>query len=84
MITKETYLKMKKLIEEFENKPSVSEEQPPYFYIEKIKVKRKYNPEYGDSRYCKCGHQYYRHFDTYENMCAVGCKYCGCCEFEEA
>lgn len=27
---------------------------------------------------CICGHTYHRHFDTYENMRPVGCKYCGC------
>ena len=27
---------------------------------------------------CECGHTYYRHFDTYEDMRGVGCKYCGC------
>lgn len=43
-----------------------------------------YNPDYGDNRICKCGHPYYRHFDTYEEMKAVGCKYCYDCEgFEE-
>lgn len=42
-----------------------------------------YNPEYGDNRICCCGHKYYRHFDTYEDMAAVGCKYCPCDTFEE-
>lgn len=42
-----------------------------------------YNPAYGDERVCQCGHTYYRHFDTYEEMEAVGCKYCGCYEFVE-
>ena len=42
-----------------------------------------YDPLFGDDRVCKCGHSYYRHFDTYENMSPVGCKYCGCNEFEE-
>lgn len=36
-----------------------------------------YNPHYGDDKLCKCGHTYYRHYDTYENMSPVGCKYCG-------
>jgi len=43
----------------------------------------KYNPKYGDDRICKCGHTYIRHFDPYEDMEAVGCKYCGCYIFEE-
>ena len=42
-----------------------------------------YNPEYGNDRVCQCGHSYYRHFDTYENMYACGCKYCSCSEFIE-
>jgi len=46
-------------------------------------TERKYNPNYGDDRICKCGHPYYRHFDTYENMAPVGCKYCSCGKFKE-
>ena len=53
-----------------------------------------YDPSFGDERRCKCGHPYYRHFDTYEDMSPVGCKYChgggddysegSCAGFEEA
>ena len=25
-----------------------------------------------------CGHPYHRHFDSYDDMRAVGCKYCDC------
>lgn len=32
---------------------------------------------------CQCGHPYYRHFDTYEEMYPCGCKYCECRTFEE-
>lgn len=46
-------------------------------------IKGRYNPEYGDNRICVCGHPYYRHFDSYDNMEPVGCKYCGCYQFEE-
>lgn len=42
---------------------------------------KQYDPNYGDNKLCKCGHTYYRHFDTYEDMYPVGCKYCGCYEF---
>lgn len=35
-----------------------------------------YDPMFGDERLCLCGHPYYRHFDTYEEMSPVGCKYC--------
>lgn len=51
-------------------------------YIDK--TVRSYNPQYGDDRICKCGHRYYRHFDSYEDNEPVGCKYCECHEFEEA
>lgn len=41
-----------------------------------------YDPDFGDDRLCQCGHPYYRHFDTYDDMADVGCKYChwGECE----
>ena len=35
-----------------------------------------YDKDFGDDRECVCGHPYYRHFDTYEDMSPVGCKYC--------
>jgi len=38
-----------------------------------------YNPDFGDDKLCVCGHTYYRHFDTYDDMEPVGCKYCGDC-----
>ena len=50
--------------------------------LEVIGVLKEYNPEYGDGRLCECGHTYYRHFDSYEGMAPVGCKYCGCDEFK--
>ena len=39
---------------------------------------RRYDPNFGDDKLCKCGHKYYRHFDTFEDMRPVGCKYCMC------
>jgi hypothetical protein len=36
----------------------------------------RYDPLYGDDKLCDCGHPYYRHFDTYDDMAPVGCKYC--------
>lgn len=42
-----------------------------------------YDQNFGDDKTCICGHLYYRHFDTYEEMRPVGCKYCGCNSFEE-
>jgi hypothetical protein len=53
-------------------------------YIETINTirGRAYNPKYGEDRICKCGHAYYRHFDSYDEMDPVGCKYCNCYTFE--
>jgi hypothetical protein len=63
----------------------MTDEKP---FIEKIAVDMVYlyNPNYGDDRLCVCGHPYYRHFDTYDEMRNVGCKYagsCGCEGFKE-
>ena len=54
-------------------------------YLKKINitVEKKYNVKYGDDKICKCGHPYYRHFDTYEDMSVIGCKYCACFYFKE-
>lgn len=56
----------------------------PYLVVKETHFVFKYNPNYGDDRVCKCGHTYYRHFDSYDDMMDVGCKYCGCYEFVEA
>ena len=55
----------------------------PYLVSIKTVTEYIYNPKYGDDRQCKCGHSYYRHFDTYEDMRNIGCKYCQCWEFVE-
>ena len=57
--------------------------EQPYIITEQTIVIYKYNPKYGDDRVCICGHLYYRHFDSYENMEPCGCKYCNCSEFVE-
>lgn len=44
---------------------------------------RIYDPKYGDDRLCECGHAYYRHFDSYDDMRNIGCKYCDCFSFNE-
>ena len=57
--------------------------EQPYLFEEIVVKKRVYNPNYGDDRLCRCGHPYYRHFDTYADMLPVGCKYCDCFVFME-
>jgi len=60
----------------------ISKEQP--YVIEKEVVETKtYNVNYGDDRICQCDHPYYRHFDSYDEMRACGCKYCDCYIFIE-
>ena len=53
--------------------------EPTYFKKRVSHTVYMYNPNYGDDKLCRCGHTYYRHFDPYANMDAVGCKYCGDC-----
>ena len=60
-----------------------SDSKSPYLFKIKVERERLYNPEYGDNRECECGHAYHRHFDSYEDMYNVGCKYCGCNDFKE-
>lgn len=59
------------------------EKEKPYIIEKVVQLIKHYNPNYGDNRFCKCGHIYYRHFDSHENMYDVGCKYCFCDNFEE-
>lgn len=56
----------------------------PYLYNIDIELLPVYNRHYGDERKCKCGHTYERHFDSWDDMVACGCKYCDCETFEEA
>ena len=83
---KTTYLRLKAKYDGVEmvdgNLPSINEEA--YTVTTEVVKHYHYNPVYGDNRECKCGHPYYRHFDTYEGMSPVGCKYCECFHFEEA
>lgn len=57
--------------------------EKPYIITIRTVEDRAYNPNYGDDRICECGHSYYRHFDSWEEMEPVGCKYCDCYEFVE-
>lgn len=74
-LTDHVDLKYMSLIKPMET-PDVNAKDMPYIH-------GKYNPEYGDDRVCVCGHTYYRHFDSYDNMAPVGCKYCDCTKFRE-
>lgn len=56
-----------------------STENVPYTTSYVLSKLSKYNKTYGDDKVCTCGHAYYRHFDTYENMLPAGCKYCPSC-----
>lgn len=55
----------------------------PYLATIRNEVVLTYNPQYGDYRVCQCTHVYVKHFDTYEEMAVVGCKYCDCETFTE-
>lgn len=52
-------------------------------YIEQIVTvtEKHWNPRFDQDAPCVCGHVYYRHFDTWDDMAATGCKYCECHEF---
>ena len=59
--------------------------EPPYFIKHIMVEERSFNPKYVLDRICRCGHPYYRHFDSYTvDYDSVGCKYCDCYTFEEA
>lgn len=83
---KETYLRLKAKYGDLEmvdgKLPDI--EEKAYTYTQEVVTHKHYNPAFGNDKLCKCGHPYYRHFDTYENMYPIGCKYCQCGHFEEA
>lgn len=90
MLDQDAYKQMKKLVNEHERKSKLPQSEgstaiieEPYLITYSIKKKKSYNINYGDERICKCGHSYYRHFDSYERMSPVGCKYCSCFDFKE-
>lgn len=56
--------------------PNLSSHEP---YIPKKTTKYVWNPDFYDQdAKCSCGHPYDRHFDSYDDMAPVGCKYCVC------
>jgi hypothetical protein len=59
--------------------------EPVYLTRLETRTIREYNPNYGDDKKCdRCGHEYRGHFDTYDGMLDIGCKYCSCGTFTEA
>jgi hypothetical protein len=59
-------------------------DEKPYIERTVTTIVREHNPKYDQVALCTCGHTYERHFDTYENMAPIGCKYCPCGEFTPA
>ena len=47
-----------------------------HYYQGYVGDKPEYDSHFGDNKKCLCGHTYYRHFDTYDDMAPIGCKYC--------
>lgn len=72
------------LVKAISDAQKIFQTEQPYLESTRVVRDREYNPDYGNNRVCECGHPYHRHFDSYENMDPVGCKYCGCFTFVEA
>lgn len=70
----------RKLVEELTSAPLVRLPSDDY-YANKPQYDK--NHQEIDCSNPECGHAYYRHFDTYDDMLPVGCKYCGCETFVE-
>lgn len=66
-----------------ETKTQVSRGDEPYIVHSVIRtvLTKQWNKGYNQDALCNCGHPYYRHFDTYEEMYPIGCKYCDCHNF---
>ena len=58
-----------------------SDVSSPYLEGLIITKEKDYNSNYNENEECECGHSYHRHFDSYEKMASVGCKYCQCYHF---
>jgi hypothetical protein len=46
------------------------------------RIARLWDPNHDQNAECECNHVYNRHFDGYDDMRAIGCKYCECDTFE--
>lgn len=62
---------------------SVEVDHGPYLSkrIVRTFTTKEWNPDYNQNAICQCGHAYERHFDPYEMMYPIGCKYCECNTF---
>jgi hypothetical protein len=54
----------------------------PYIESVSLNIDKQWNPNFPQDSICECGHTYDRHFDSYEDMDAIGCKYCQCYDFK--
>ena len=60
---------------------AINTENGPYLITEIVRTvwAYRFNPDYEPDKECSnCQHSYDRHFDSYEDMRPVGCKYCSC------
>jgi len=69
-------------VQELENREHDFSKSVQNPYIEKTEISMAWNPKYDQDALCECGHAYYRHFDTYDDMEPAGCKYCLCFTFK--
>jgi hypothetical protein len=55
---------------------------PGWYFVDDV-IFNYYDPDFGDDLVCCCGHPYYWHFDTYNQMAPIGCKHCECRRFKK-
>ncbi len=53
------------------------------FHAIRIQLSRLWDKDRNQEARCICGHPYHRHFDSWDDMEPIGCKYCECYTFEE-
>ncbi len=59
----------------------MSVKEPTYIRRIVTTVTYEHNPKFDGDALCICNHPYHRHFDSYDNNLAIGCKYCQCSKF---
>jgi hypothetical protein len=82
-ISDDVLQEMKNLIATYSIQKYANMPEEPYLRTLVLVEHQEYNPKFGDDKECECGHSYYRHFDSYEKMEPIGCKYCHCFHFKE-